>query len=359
MPVARVMHKKILLVGVFSSSASVYCYADSFGPALSRLGFDVSMFHYRRSFLPFISDAQALRWPFLYMNKKMCNQALLRIVRQFRPDIVFVIKGELITAKTLHTIKYQYGSRLIHFYPDDPFALWNGNSNKEVLASLPLCHHVLTWSHDLVNKLQRHGCSDVSYFPFAFDQDLFNQDVTITPEDRKKYTCDICFVGTWEPDREQWIHKLLERMPQVLLFIWGNDWDNNCQSSLVRLCLKGPALYGLEMIKLFRCSTIVLNFLRKQNELSHNMRSFEIPASRAFQLAQRSHEHGSLLFQERETIVCFDSLDELQSMIAHFLTAHEEREKLITQGFSHVQNYGLTSQLSSTLSKLNVLSSHG
>ena len=284
---------------------------------------------------------------------------LIREVKKYKPDIIFIIKGEMILPQTLQKIKRISSATLMQFYTDDPFTVWNGNSNNAVLSGLSHYHHILTWSYNLVDKLQKHGCASVTYFPFAFDQDIFNQHVVINEAEKKLYTCDVCFAGTWEPAREQWLSELLKRMPHLSLAIWGNGWDTDCQSSLVRSYIKGPALYGIEMIKLFRCSTIVLNFLRQQNEVSHNMRSFEIPASRAFQLAQRSQEHGSLLFKENENIVCFDSIEELEFCITHFLSAHEPREAVIKKSFAHVQNYGLSKQLATVLADLNVLSPKG
>jgi len=359
MPTQGEKRKKILLVCVFSESVKQYCYADSFGPVLSRLGFEVSMFHYRRSFLPGISYAKTMHWPLSFINKKLCNYMLVREVKKYKPDIIFVIKGEMIEPQTLQRIKSISGATLMQFYTDDPFTVWNGNSNNAVLSGLSHYHHVLTWSCNLVDKLQKHGCARVSFFPFAFDQDIFNQTVIMSEDEKKLYTCDVCFAGTWEPERERWLQKLLERMPTLSLSVWGNGWDVRCRAPLVRACVKGPALYGLDMIKLFRCSTIVLNFLRQQNEGSHNMRSFEIPASCAFQLAERSEEHGSLLFKEHENIICFDSVDELVSRIQYFLNAHESRESVLKKSFAHVQNYGLSKQLATVFADLNVLSSKG
>jgi spore maturation protein CgeB len=75
----------------------------------------------------------------------------------------------------------------------------------------------------------------------------------------------------------------------------------------------------------------VLNFLREQNKGAHNMRTFEIPATGAFQLATRSEEHLAWFAEGRE-IACFETSHELMSQVAYYLEHDTERDQIAQAG---------------------------
>ncbi len=326
--------KKILLVGAFSPDPSIYTYAQSFVSALSLLGFHVMPFNYRK---------KASWWGTL--NAWWCNNALIRAVTTYKPDLVFIIKGELLTPETLCCIKQICGSRLINFYPDNPFVVWNGNSNEHVLASLPIYDCWLSWSKMLEPVLISAGCKHVCYFPFAYDETLFNKSLSITNNDYAQYASDVCFVGTWEPEREAWLNDLITCMPSISLAVWGNDWVTKCHNAAIKKILRGSAIYGDSMIKAFRLSKIVLNFIRVQNLAAHNMRTLEVPASGAFLLTQRTQDQAETLFKEGESIACFADSKELVNKIDFYLHNANERIRIANNGFARAGMFTLTKQL--------------
>ncbi len=167
------MHKKLLLVGYLPHDSSIYAYATSFVSPLQKLGFEVKNFNYRDHFFK-------NNWfkPFRIINHYLINRQLLKTAKAFKPDIVFCIKAETITPQTLIAIKKQCNSYLINFHPDSPFALWNGNSTVNIIRSFRIYDHFLTWSHELAPALVSAGCKKVSYFPFAFDKELYVQAVS-------------------------------------------------------------------------------------------------------------------------------------------------------------------------------------
>ena len=324
----------IILVGAFSQDPSVYTYATSFLSALCALGYNVISFNYR---------AQPTR--FTSINTLLINQRLVRTCKKLNPSLMFMIKAETITPATLKKIKTNNPTlKIINFYPDNPFALWNGNSNSNVLMSLPYIDCFMSWSPALIPILKTAGCKHVCYFPFAYDPELFNQKIIISEEGHKTYRSDICFVGTWEPEREQWLTAIKHRLPNINLAIWGNMWQEHCAHSILSSSIRGKAIYGNTMIKAFQCATIVLNFIRQQNALGHNMRTFEVPASKAFLLTQWTKEQAEILFEENKTIMCFKTIDELIDKIIYF-SHSQEREFLIQKSYEHVQQYTLPEQL--------------
>jgi spore maturation protein CgeB len=272
------------------------------------------------------------------------NHMLERTIIQGRFDLLFFLKPDVVKPWVLRSIR-PYAQRIISFYPENPFVLWNGNSNADVLAALPLFDEHLTWSLGLIDPLYAAGAKSVSYFPFGFDARV------LVPAVKKRvYTFDACFMGTWEPDRAWWLEELVKRMPQLRLGIWGNLWEENIpQESPLRFFLQGAACYGHDMAEIFRSSAITLNFIRQQNRGSHNMRTLEVPACGAFLLTERTHEQAKYLFTENESLACFATPEELEAKIRYFLDNPDKRELIALNGFEHVQQYELTKLLEKLL----------
>lgn len=327
---------KILLVGAFSDNPAIYTYALSFNTALQKLGYQVDTFNYRNKIFP---------GPLARFDHMAINKALIKKVTAAKPDLIFMVKAESITAATLAFIKKNLCHNIINFYPDNPFALWNGNSNHEVLTSLPLLTCFLSWSQMLIPSLQSAGCANVCSFPFAYDEEIFSPTQNTIALDEKKYRYDVCFVGTWEPMREQWLNELVTRMPNITLAIWGNDWHKKCHSAKLTKSIRGDAIYNDEMIQAFQASKIVLNFIRVQNMTSHNMRTFEVPASNTFLLTQYTDEQAEGYFKAGDSIACFVDADDLASKVAFYLHNQDARRAITQKGFEQAQNFTLTKQL--------------
>jgi spore maturation protein CgeB len=75
------------------------------------------------------------------------------------------------------------------------------------------------------------------------------------------------------------------------------------------------------------------------------MRTFEIPASNAFMLSQRTDELAKKLFVEGKNIICFETLGELEEKVVRYLEHPEERYTLTQRTWKYVQNYTLKRQL--------------
>ena len=332
------MNKTILLVGAVSSNPAQYTYAPSFARALQKLGNTVVLFNNKKKLLPF-SINRLTR-----LNNYLINKQLLSTVKKLKPQIIFLLKADNIFSSTLRAIKKTDPTvRLINFYPDNPFVFWNGNSNTNVLESLPYYDDFLIWSSMLVPVLESAGCKRVHYFPLGFDGDLFAIDSIAIPSDR--YQTDVCFVGTWEPERERWLSDVCQRLPNQAVAIWGDLWSAHIRPGhILYEKIRGNAIYGTDMIRIFQQSKIVLNFIRQQNASAHNMRTFEVPACKAFLLTQRTKEQAQELFQEGYSIECFESIDELIVKIEKFIDDKNEHVKrsIIDRGYNVVQQFSLT-----------------
>jgi spore maturation protein CgeB len=335
--------RTILLVSEFGSDKQPYTYATSFAKIMTRMGYEVECFDCKKTLIPLSNESfHSMSFLLQKLNSFLVNLALKKRFKEFSPDIVFLLKAENISFRTLRFIKNYKSVKLMNFYPDSPFSFWNGNSNSDVVRSMYLYDRFAIWSKEFIPAIKSAGCKDVIYFPFAFDDEIFFSGAQITKSECSLYSDDLVFIGTWDPVREKRLTELVERIPDIDLAIWGGLWHEKlCPKSPLTRFVKGKTLSSGGMARAFKCSKIVLNFLRPQNVGYHNMRTFEVPASGAFMLTERSFEQAEELFKEGESVACFSGSDELAEKIKYFLKNKSEREKIAKASSKVAKNFTL------------------
>jgi spore maturation protein CgeB len=188
----------------------------------------------------------------------------------FRPDLIFTQKAENISARAIAEVKQATGARFSMWYADSPFH--EGVTSMHVLRQLPLCDIHYTWGRFLIEPLKASGCPRVEYMPFAYDPWMHPPDTEPSAEERRNFSSDICFVGSWDPERE----KFLEVFDGHNLSIYGQRWRSCAdRSGKVWPYIRGDTLWGAELVKAFKSARVVLNMLRGFNHTSHNFRTME------------------------------------------------------------------------------------
>ncbi len=99
------------------------------------------------------------------------------------------------------------------------------------------------------------------------------------------------------------------------------------------LTLHDVWLDDLDYPKSLNATRINLGFLRKANRDLQTTRSVEIPACRAFLLAERTDEHLGL-FTEGVEAEFFDGPEELLAKCRHYLAHDDERRRVAEAGFA-------------------------
>jgi len=298
--------------------------------ALEQLGHDVQIFRYRTEFWKRmrVGKIPVLRTIEQRMLLEALGRKLVETAVQFQPDLVFVLKGELLLPRALEKIKDRCGAVLINWNPDSPFNPIN--STRALIASIPFYDIHFTWGKLLISQLINAGAKKAEYLPFAYDPDLHRK-MNITEQERNQLGSDVCFVGTWDQSREE----LLGHLAGCDLSIWGNSWENLRLDSPLRKYWRGKAVYGEDMCKIYSASKINLNLLRSQNENAHNMRTFEGPATGAFFLATRSFEQLAFFIENHECAY-FNSPDELKQQIDFYLENDSLRNGVAQQGYQRI-----------------------
>ena len=83
---------------------------------------------------------------------------------------------------------------------------------------------------------------------------------------------------------------------------------------------------------------MILNILRLQNEGSHNMRTFEIPACKGFMMTTRTDEQNAF-FLEGKDIACFSSEEELRQKVDFYLQQDKLRHEIAGNAYRKVKKH--------------------
>lgn len=327
------MKIKILFVGSFGpwSLASVYLREfKNLGHEI--VCFDMTAEYEKTSW--FTKNRYINRVVFPYVARIM-NKKLLEMVKNYNPELIFILKGQWLFPETLKKIKDNTQALFFILNPDDPFNLNRGASSKFIRNSIPIYDVYFIWSKVLMSRLKNAGARQVEYLPFAYDSKL-HYPFTLTDEDKRNYDYDVVFIGNWDEEREMWLSELKGHN----LAIWGSDyWVKRCKCRFLKSCWKGKIVIGEEMSRIIQCAKINLNILRLQNKKSHNMRTFEIPACSGFMLHERSVEANEF-FKEGKEAEYFDSAIELKDKIRFYLSNDNFRKEIARAGYEKCMKSG-------------------
>lgn len=317
---------RLTIVGEDAPGALANSYVRAFG----ELGWDCNLICLRRLFLDLGQiarnrvSARLFEWNLL----KRLNHSLIDIVRATSPDLIFVIKGEQLSGETIIDLKRRTNSRIINFYPDDPFS--DERSNRlcfgvSVLASYDAC---FIFARHLMNDYVRSGCQSVHYLPFARDPILH-----YPPPNTPAPDFDVVFVGNLDSERVRW----LEPLAHLRLAVFGEVTSRALgKGSKLRSATLLPAAYGEELARALARGAVSVNIMRLQNRLSHNMRSFESPSCGAFTASQWTPELADL-FVEGKEVVFATSPEALAGVVDKWLRDPAGRARIAAGGYRRVQ----------------------
>ena len=167
----------------------------------------------------------------------------------------------------------------------------------------------------------------VAYLPFGIAPSAFQ--ATLRSEDQERYTCDVCFAGAPYPERVELLQGIAQMGVSLKIFGW-EGW------------LKTPlapfyhgALTTEELAKLYRTARISLNTNLWPVNSGANVRTFEIPASRGFQICDAQDDLPNLFIPGKE-IVVFSDFADLKEKITYYLQHTQERDAIAEAGFQRV-----------------------
>jgi spore maturation protein CgeB len=257
---------------------------------------------------------------------------------------LWIDKGRWIFPEILSEIKGQSGATAIHYTPDPQLLL---HRSRHFIKCIPLYDLVVTTKTYEVELYKQAGAKKVMLVLQGYD-DRFTP-VSVSSETKARLESDICFIGHCErhyADRLRVAREVTESLK-----VWGPNWPRYTYlHRWARGSVTGNGIWGGEYPLALMSSKIALGLLSKRIPETTTTRTFEIPASGTFLLAERTDDHAAL-FKEGSEAEFFDSDEELRDKLSFYLREDDVRNSIARAGLSRCikSGYHVKAQLQKVL----------
>lgn len=299
-------------------------YSDSIlYPNILRVEFDLFV---KRNFPLVRNKWQRYKDKFYYLSLEnyLKNKNVIKIAEKIKPQIIILSGGAFcIYPSTMKKIKETLHAPLLLFSGVNP-THGSPPAEKKMVANGVIDMIVIN-DVGFGENWKACGAKKVILLPIsAVDRSLYKK-MQVTPEERKKYECDVCFIGSLTKERQEILLSLID----YDLKIWGDIPLDTPLNERLKSFYFGAA-HGKKMIHIYTCAKIVLNIHASEMKYGGNMRTFEIPATGAFQMIDHVNPEW---FVEGKEIVVFRTMKDLKKKIFYYLSHKKEREKIAQAGF--------------------------
>lgn len=262
------------------------------------------------------------------------NRALVMEALRARPLAIIIGVTEPVKPATLLQLKVSLpDAPIVGIYPDMPIRIPDA-----AFPGMPLYDLFCVHTKSSIPLLQSMGCRRAFYLPCAADPELHHPE-ELTADERREFGCDLVFVGNWRPEHEE-LFGVLEGYD---LAIWGStNWRRYGRPGWVKSRWRGrPLNTGAEYSKAHHAAKVCLNPIDPLDLPAHNQRVFELPACGVFSLVTRTAEVTEL-FDEGESVACFDGPAELLEKVRHYLDRPDDRRRIAGAAYRRVVEGGQT-----------------
>jgi len=289
--------------------------------ALDSLGHDTSNFCYRKYYFHKFALG---RW--------IISNRLVNLVKKTKPDIMLVLKGESLTPGTIEIIS-KMGVKTANWCNDEPFGEI-GPFNK--ITNVSEYDFFFVFDTIYLPRLRKMNKNSYQLPPGADPFEIYKEEI---PLEKRSYPYDVSIAGSRYEVRE----RLLSQLTNFKLAIAGPNWKKTIKE-LRPFVVHNKYLSIRELVLFFNQSKINLNnyyyHLKNPNIIEpHNSipqsRTFEIPASRSFQICENLRDIDKYFIPDKE-IVLYSSTEELKKKIQYYLDNPEERKKILEAGYARV-----------------------
>lgn len=333
-------------------------YSEFVGKAFQELGCEVKI-------LPFIDGLKGLKEAIKYTEiKKMrsylgrefdkerlvvevgksrfrgFNKRLILEVDEYKPDILFVIKGNIIYPETLRKIKAKNkGIKIILWMMDSALRF------SIVLEGARYYDLFYTYEPADIPQLRDMGIKKARLLHMAFDPDVYKRFA------EKREYIDIIFVGgvSGYPNRELIFNALTPffKQKKLKVAIYGKQWSMYNPFKLYKYKIKKKELGKLinnfninhnQINEVYNSAKICLNLPDFEAEEAITPRTFEILGAGGFQIADYKNSLKDFFEIDKE-IVCFKNIDELKQKISYYLENDKERKAIAEAGHKAVTKH--------------------
>lgn len=283
--------------------------------ALARLGHEVVAFDSRPGWREKLRLAVTRRHG---AAAPLVSARLLAAAERARPDLVLAVFGFDLTAEALATLRSR-GVASACWWLNDPFQL------PRSLRQAAGYDAYFTNARGCLSAYREAGVHQARFLPHAIEPTVHRR-VELPGAEAARYASEVCFAGDWSPLREEWVGRLLSRY-QVR--VWGPWGKKLAAGSPIRGVLTDGFFTPGEMVKAFAGAKVVLNLHTWFGQWPYgiNPRLFEAAGAGACQVVDRKVEIPDL-YRVPEEVACFETPEELERLLDHYLTAEAERRAM-------------------------------
>lgn len=214
----------------------------------------------------------------------------------------------------------QSGVCVVNFLTDDP---WNpAHKGSWFLDSLREYDCVFSPRRANVQDLLDLGCRHVSYLPFAYAPDIHFPEPAQDADEERQLRADVVFIGGGDADRLPMFRALAQAGLQLALY--GGYWKSDPVTARYARGFAGASLVR----KAIHTGSLSVCLVRRANRDGHAMRSYEVPAMEGCPLVEDSPEHRELFGPEGESVLYFESENDLIAKARWLVENQEERNRL-------------------------------
>lgn len=216
------------------------------------------------------------------------DRPIFKAVAQSRPDLIWVDQGAYLGASLIAKFR-SLCVPIANYTLDDPFGGRDGRRFARYFEALPFYDLLAVVREENVAEAYARGARKVLRVWMSADE-VAHRPRRFTEEDRRKWGSEVCFAGTWMPERGPFMAELVRA--GLPLSLWGDRWQKAPEWPLLAPHWRGPGQADPEIYaRIMQGAKICLGLLSKGNRDRHTTRSFEIPASGGLLCAERTDEH--------------------------------------------------------------------
>ena len=271
------------------------------------------------------------------------NALIVQEVNAFQPAFTFYVKAYFVYPETLEHTR-RIGPNFVYMNDD----MFNPqNQTFPFFDNIQRMDCILTTKSYNVAEFRAAGAPMAVYIPNAYDPHI-HFPAKLDDRERDRFGGDVAFLGTFRPERADFLCGLADARHNLRFNIWGGGWEKMCRIdnlhrrrrwSNLGPCVRGRELWCADMSKAIQANKISLGLLYQKNRDLHTSRSFEIPACGGFMLAERTEEHR-LYFEEDKEAAYFSSFDEMMDKIWFYSSHDSLRERIAQAGYERCMRSG-------------------
>jgi spore maturation protein CgeB len=234
------------------------------------------------------------------------DRPIFDAIKQSEPGLVWVDQGAYLGAGLIANLR-TLSVPIVNYTLDDPFSGRDGRRFDRYLKALPFYDLLVVIREENVAEAYARGARNVLRVWRSADE-VAHRPRLLTDEDRQRWGAEVCFVGTWFPERGPFMAELVRA--GLPLSIWGDRWQKAPEWPVLAPHWRGPGQDDPEIYaRIIQSAKISLGLLSKGNRDRHTTRSFEIPAIGGLLCAERTDEYCQS-YKEGVEAVFWDDAEE-------------------------------------------------